>query len=691
MSANPIYNRTYTSYLPVLSSESRLDYGDAQTSVFSNNAQSTCDLEAQFKLVQKEQGALGKAWDGIKNFFHIGLSSDNVKEKIEQYKNGEISYKEVQETIDSFDKKQEGAVNLITNTATGLATAGFAVITGGVGAIAAGAAIGGAAKAGLKTFDRATNEIEGDAIDIKQIAKDGLTGALDGAISTVTAGMIKVPVAGQAVSQAVKIGIIQGAKAGAISGAVIGAGDYTTEAIFEEDVDFTIDDFMAATAQNAVAGGIMGGVMGGITSGFVQNNLNKKVIISHNKNLDAVIDNKKQSRDYLDNFNENNRESAITVSEVYNAKEAELIELSKKSESLARQFDSQIDEAAEQINTVFKDKSDIKFLTARTKGQKSVFSKLAKKNLDGKKLADMKSCYDTVEDALGLRIQMKGLNTGTSKNIVDDILQANNINGTYDDFIKYINGDASFDGTFSGIRGEIIDALKTRQSQGVVDQLTSGIRKGDINITEINNYGDELSSYFTDKQIAEIMDAYQYAVDNNIIKNTKVFEVVNRSPVEYSNVDISADGTTAATSLFKQNTKKAIKQSGYTSTQMNTKHVLQDGTIGNGELQIRGSLVNKFADVEHIPYDIKMGKIFGDDIEKYSGIYGVIKKMSDSDYALYNSYLTDTYKTLRMKELGLLAEDAVMPVLNNYGLSDVITDEMIKLIDVNGLITAGVH
>ena len=193
MSINPIYNSTQGSSQYTFATP--LYYNNLPASIFSNT-QNASALETQFETVQKEQGILGKAWDGIKNFFHIGLSSNDVKETIEQYKNGEISYEDVQSTIESFDKKQEGAVNIIANAATGLTTAGIAVATGGIGALAVGAAIGGATKAGLKTLDRATNNIEGDALDAKQIAKDGLTGAIDGAISTVTAGMIKAPVAG---------------------------------------------------------------------------------------------------------------------------------------------------------------------------------------------------------------------------------------------------------------------------------------------------------------------------------------------------------------------------------------------------------------------------------------------------------------------------------------------------------------
>lgn len=327
MSVNPIYQGTQNKYThtPYLKQQNEnISVFDQDTANNNTAAQDVNSLKAQLEAVQNEQGILGKAWNGIKNFFCMGLSSNDAKEAIEQYQKGKITFEEAQETIEAYDKKQENAVNIIANTATGIATAGIAVATGGFGALAAGALIGGATKAGLKTLDRATNSIEGDAIDVKQIAKDGLTGAIDGAVSTVTAGMIKAPVAGQAVSQAVKQGIIQGAKAGLVSGAATGAGDYAVEAAFEKDVDFTIEGFMTSTAQNAIAGGVMGGVMGGITGGIQQNNLNKKVKVTHNKNLDAAIDNQRQSKDYLDNFNKHNKDRAIDTPEAYAVKEAEL-------------------------------------------------------------------------------------------------------------------------------------------------------------------------------------------------------------------------------------------------------------------------------------------------------------------------------------------------------------------------------
>ncbi|MDO5437824.1 MAG: hypothetical protein Q4F80_06470, partial [bacterium] len=209
------------------------DSSNTDYSIFleSETEETVDSLKEQFDEVQDKQGFLGKIWNGFKNLTGLGLSSNDVENTIEQYENGEITYEEAQNTIENFETKQDSTVNLFSNVMTGVATAGIAasaIATGGIslGAIAAGAAVGGAAKAGIKTLDRATNNVKGDAVDLKQIAKDGLTGAIDGAISTATAGMVKGAVAGQTVKQAVKEGVIHGAQAGAISGAVTGAGDY---------------------------------------------------------------------------------------------------------------------------------------------------------------------------------------------------------------------------------------------------------------------------------------------------------------------------------------------------------------------------------------------------------------------------------------------------------------------------------
>lgn len=676
---------------------------NGEVSIFSQQEttnpinQGITSLNESFSEVQDEQGLIGKLWNGFKNLTGLGLSSNDVQEKIEQYKQGEITYEEALDTIESFSDKQEGAVNLIANTITGVATAGITIATGGAGALLMGAAIGGAAKAGVKTLDRATNNVAGDSLDAKEILKDTVTGAVDGMVSAATAGIIKGPIAGQTVKQAVKQGAIQGATSGAITGGVTGAADYTVNTI-ADDEEFTFEGLLKTTAQNAITGAVFGGVLGGITGGVSQNALNKKVKITHSDSLGAPVDNKTQAENYIDNFNKNNEELAITDPDMVAAKTEKLSDLSKKSETLAVQFDGQLDEATEQINKAFSNKTDIEVITARAKSQSSTFSKLAKKNLEkGKPLQTMDECYEAIGDALGIRIQMKSLSQADATEIVEDALKQKGVTASFDDFVRFMQGDDGLSDetikALSGVSDEILDALKTRQMQSAVDQLVDGIKTGSVKITELNNYGDNITSYFTEKQIQEIVDAYDYAVSKKIISADDTFEIVSQtqalkdSKVLESGEQVWPSKVQEGKNLkITQKTKGAIKDSGYTSGQMNTKHALNDGTIANGELQIRGTEVNEFADVEHIPYDIRTGKITASD-SKYSEIYDIIKNMEKSDYTSYNEYLGEIYKTLRMKELGLLDKSAAMPEIGKF-VKGVSVENLAK-IDINGLFAIG--
>ncbi len=673
---------------------------DEQTIFEQDNAekQNLDDLKNQFETAQDEQGFLGKLWNGFKNLTGLGLSSNDVQDKLEQYENGEITYDEAASVIAEYKTKQDGAADLIANTVTGLAVAGVSVATGGAGAVLIGLGVGAGAKAGLKTVDRATNNIEGDALDSKQILKDGITGAVDGVTSAITAGMVSVPTAGATVMTTAKQGLVQGAKAGAITGAATGATQYTTDCAFDNDKEFTLSGLLATTAQNTITGGVFGGITGGVGGAISQNNFNNTVTISHNNGLQKEIDNALQAKRYLDNFNDNNKDIAITSAQEYSNILNKLEAHSASAQSLASKFDSQIDEASEQIYQAFKNNKSISTITTRPKGQNSAFSKLAKKEIEGSaNLATMDNCYDAIGDALGLRIQMNSLDSNTSSKIVEKMLKKNNINASFDDFVKYISGEElqnkEVENALANVSKDIINSLKQKQSQEVVDQLVKGIKKGKVNITEINNYGSELTSYFTDAQIQQIADAYKYAVSKGVFENDDVFKIVNDNPVlDINDTDVTdrIDNITSKSNSdtkveVKQKTKGAQKESGYASTQANTKHKLKDGTIANGELQIRGTKVNEFAEVEHIPYDIRSGKIFKDD-PKYADIYELISNMKNADYDSYNQYLGDVYKTLRMQELGLLPDSAVLPNIENYMSNSSLNDEALKMIDMNGLI-----
>ncbi len=686
---------------------------------YEDSEESTETLQDKFESVQDEQGIIGKLWNGFKNLTGLGLSSNDVEDSIEQYENGEITYEEALETIESYETKQDGIVDTAANVISGAVVAGAAIATGGV-SLAAGAAIGGAVKAGIKTVDRATNEIEGDELDAKEIAKDFVTGAVDGAVTIATAG-IGQGSAVNSVKEAVVDGVISGVKSGAISGAASGAASYTMEAATEEDVDFTVDGFVSATVQNAAAGAVMGGVMGGITGGisYAKGSATAGIISDKNnwqgdvQDIDTFVDAETGIRytwdeainGYVETVDDIVEEAAGTPAlaaaddVVENTAEtAKVEELKTNAEQIYSNTKNHIDEAKSQIKETFGSSESVKDggeITARPKSEDSIISKLERKlNKNKLQSTDFSSCESAIGDAYGTRVQMKSLSTEEAQDIINDCLYGYD-NISYNDYVNYLHEDyanltSAQKETLDEINGTITDLLKEAQSQDVVDKLVSAIKDPDCpySITELNNYGDELTSYFTDNQIQQIADAYaevnpdqklnivtkidtnsekltitaNYDADGNLLsysdstgavytKNADGNFIASNGSV-YNEDGIITEMTTDS-AVYTNNGAK--KDSGYTSSQMNVVHEFNDNTTGLGELQIRGTEVNAFADAEHIPYDIRTGKITAENT-KYSDVFEIFHTLSDDSYNQYNKYLSDTYKALRLNELGIETE-----------------------------------
>lgn len=675
-------------------------------------------LEDNLSKAKDNQGVIGSLWNGIKSITGLGSSTKKCEQALADYKNGKITFDEADSIISGFESKQKSSVNLVSNILTGVAATlvvGSAVLTGGLslGVVAGAAAVGGATKAGLKFLDRATNKVEGDAADAKQIIKDSLSGAIDGAVSVATAGMGTAAVTGKTVAEqtlkeTVKQGIISGAKAGAVSGAVTGAGDYTIEAALEEDVDFNAADLAKSTLMNAAGGAVAGGVMGGIASGVQYNKASKAIntealtddipetAIDTAKSDSASLNSEPEvipaSEDLLEIPAESTQISATHGEEAADIadelpvlkeapKEPEIPsqiqeELASQTDRIHEIYEHYIDEAGNQIKQEFSGLDSVQEtnISYRPKGIKSVLAKLTKKFKNGKlPSTSTDDCLNAIGDAYGTRIQINSLDPQETKKLIEDCLYGYDI--SYDDFVSYLSGDTSgLDksgiAVIEDIKDTVIDLLKEHQSQEVVDRLVEAIGNGRLTITELNNYGDNISSYFTAKQLQDIADAYYVATNEKLkivsldnFHNASGSKVTLDSSYDYT-VDLVTDG--------------AVKDSGYASSQFNVKHKFADGTIGNGELQIRGTELNSFADVEHIPYDIRSGKITAGDT-KYSDIYKIIQGMSEDSYKAYNEFLTQTYQYLRLKELGI---EITPPVFQDASLSQ----EAIKLLSPEGLI-----
>lgn len=115
---------------------------------------------------------------------------------IEQYKLGKISYDDVEDYIEQLDTTYSTITNTTINILTGITamTAGIAVTASkaknkGPWIMAASIAAGALAKVGYSLLERSRNNIKGDEINGKQIAKDAFCGALNGAFSGVSAGI----------------------------------------------------------------------------------------------------------------------------------------------------------------------------------------------------------------------------------------------------------------------------------------------------------------------------------------------------------------------------------------------------------------------------------------------------------------------------------------------------------------------
>ena len=227
-----------------------------------NGASNALYLQERLNDIKSEQGVVGKLWNGIKEATHIGISESVCESKLEEYQNGEISFDEALEYIEKYEAKQENAVDLIANVVTGTGAIALSIATCGTSvpvsaAILLGAPTGAAIKTTVKGLDRATNEVEGDVLDAKQIAKDAISGATTGATSAVMSH----------IGQGVDLGnfgltIRNGVKCGLACGAASGAIGYASDVLLDEDRSFKFGELTKNTAFSALVSGTVGAVVG---------------------------------------------------------------------------------------------------------------------------------------------------------------------------------------------------------------------------------------------------------------------------------------------------------------------------------------------------------------------------------------------------------------------------------------------
>ena len=191
------------------------------------------------------------------------------------------------------------------------------------------------------------------------------------------------------------------------------------------------------------------------------------------------------------------------------------------------------------------------------------------------------------------------------------------------------------------------------QSQPAVEMLKEAMRKAvregkDLSMMRISNYTSEGGiPIFSEAQLAELKDCgIELGIDVSFIKLA--------SEKDPNTTKMIVDGATTK-----------AQPSGYTALQVN--FITKAGEII--EWQYRGERVNKFAEAEHLPYDIRTGKHPWRQYPELETLYKPIadllaeKNMPKYAYDQLNRYFTDYYNHLRKLELGFESKE---PKLEDY-------------------------
>ena len=195
----------------------------------------------------------------------------------------------------------------------------------------------------------------------------------------------------------------------------------------------------------------------------------------------------------------------------------------------------------------------------------------------------------------------------------------------------------------------VMDDCSPASVSKVFNALLQGIDSGKFKFLEINNYqGAGGIPYFSSAQIKQIQShCRRQGYDVKIVSDVNA---PKGREAEYQNAFNSA---------------KAIKQSGYTTCQMNIEH--SNGVIS--EFQIRGKYINDLAESEHIFYDISQNKDLSRGNPQIKQITDPLVKVVEEMNAegnehikeAYSKYLTECYKYARMQELGIPMKKPTLP------------------------------
>lgn len=329
--------------------------------------------------------------------------------------------------------------------------------------------------------------------------------------------------------------------------------------------------------------------------------------------------------------------------------------LNKKGDEIAFKLAEQIHKVAQEaepdiVSTIKKmGLADGERFSFRSKSVQSLHDKIQNALADSMEKGGsltFEQALDDVRDAEGIRTIFEAKDY-TSHPEVQELLQKGDEKGAVRRASELQSND-----TF--------EALK-----GYIDSVADGTN--DVELFKMSNYmGKDGIPYFSEEQL---MTLKHYAASKGV--KIPIFERVT--------VKEEADGTKTVEKNPKATTK--VRGSGYTAFQANFR--TKNGFIFEG--QWRGSIVDPFAEAEHVPYDIRTGKdIIGVHTE-LTNIYKPIieslageNKISDVMFDEHTNYLTEYYEYSRKTELGF--EDGKNPPKFPAGLDTRLRAENLLLL-----------
>ena len=238
------------------------------------------NLRKEFEETEKQQGIIGKAWDGIKNIFGAKSGSKHVEKVIKQAERGEISQEEAKEALNKYKEGQKTCIDVVADLASGILAVGafaLAVPTGGA-SLAVGLGIATAVGAGVKVGIKAGDALAtGKEYKGKDLLYDTLTGGINGVLAPITNGL------GNTVTKTIgkKLGlkiIQEGAEEAAEQGIKLGIKQTAKNIVLNQTIDVA-EGTIGKRALALGAGMAIDGALGGASDNMLRAGLNGENVI----------------------------------------------------------------------------------------------------------------------------------------------------------------------------------------------------------------------------------------------------------------------------------------------------------------------------------------------------------------------------------------------------------------------------